>query len=673
MIKETELVTLNGNTTAFGGRIYNANYQIGFNESASSVRLSIINENGSYNISENDLSVLGSPDTLAFGGRELKMFPIEYSIDKSDGGKILSVEYVDASVVYLDKKFVVLNGTHIASKSNGPNDALVTVGQKYYSEEEDAGDGVYVQNLTTTPPNVTDLGQSLYYVSELYNQMVAHNIPMHGSVANVLLNKNGATSYLNNIVGTLRNALLAWGNIMAFAFYWGEDNKLHLIDLESNIGVDLDKLDGIIPFSDEESYSLKDTVDRGYSLYYGKEGSIETEVIPEGPTGDTTITFERGIRDLNNSSITGVNFSNALPFIKASLIGEEFFQLYSLYISYTNTSFSTFLGYTDINQLTDEQRKFVDPQGEYPSSEWGFIKYTQAEEIKYNYGFFRNLAERLLTYEDSMNENIFKKFSAWSRPFQYDIENETEFLDPANGSASLSSNIHRAFFEISPEEAFDLTQAQDIPSELSNSINFESSFGQPLSQYNIDFKNEQILAYRLGVDYADIVSKVDYKYQNKVFLRNYGFLPEQGDGTRLNVTPRKENIFIKKPSFQSNTIATDMQIDSTDDNEVILAGRSFSNIASILNESYVRDSKSFRKSFSVTGITLPQNITPEDGLQSISISNSNERGTTSTYTIGNTFFKIPSKDIILQKMEREKFAELRAQPFRGFNISFRYF
>lgn len=92
-----------------------------------------------YLISQNDLTILGSPDIVSFDGRDLKMFPIEYSVDKSDGGKILSVEYVDSSVRYLDKKFVVLADTHIRGKSNGPNDALIAVGQKYWSDETEEG------------------------------------------------------------------------------------------------------------------------------------------------------------------------------------------------------------------------------------------------------------------------------------------------------------------------------------------------------------------------------------------------------------------------------------------------------------------------------------------------------------------------------------------------------
>jgi hypothetical protein len=675
MIKETELVTLNGNTTAFGGRIYNANYQVGFNESPSSVRLSIINENGPYNISESDLSVLGSPDIISFGGRELKMFPIEYSVDKSDSGKILSVEYVDSSAVYLDKKFVVLSGTHIASKSNGPKDALVTVGQKYWSDERVGSDGTYVQTLVDSPPNAFDLGNSFYYVSELYERMIDHGIPMHESVANILLNKEGATEYLSNIVGTLRNTLLTWGNLMAFAFYWGEDNKLHLIDLESNINVDMEKLNGVVPFADEESFSLKDTVDRGYSLYYGKPGKAQKSSTIG--TSKTSFYFKRGIQNYNSTTELSYPAQNKLEMIKAAAISESFFTAYSLYITAESPSkYNGLFGLQNVQKAVPQNSKSYtnmfnyavkEEGGRYTEGEYYLIEYEKVD-TKYSFAFFDDILSKLLTYETAMRESDRGGFNSWSINFNYDYDNSTNFINPNNGTISSGSDPeHRAYLTVSKEWAFDLSALGEYDEEPFIPIDFANKSESDSEGFDIATKSYGL--FKKGLRWQN-VTDVRYKKKNAEKLKVDGF--NVSGGAYNSITPKLERIFIEKPSYDSNTLSTDMQIDSTDDNQVSLAGKSLETISNILMESYVRAEKTFKKSFSITGISLPQNITPEDGLQSISISNTSDKGTVSTYTVGNTFFKIPSKSIILQKLEREKFAELRNSG-PNFTFTARYF
>jgi hypothetical protein len=122
---------------------------------------------------------------------------------------------------------------------------------------------------------------------------------------------------------------LAWANLMAFAFYWSEENELKIIDLEEDVGVNFDKLQNIKPFTDEEVYSMRDTIDRGYALYYGRQGAIETI---DQPPLRTSVSFRRGIQNLSDTNETGLqNMPSPFDFIRASLLGESFFNLYALW------------------------------------------------------------------------------------------------------------------------------------------------------------------------------------------------------------------------------------------------------------------------------------------------------------------------------------------------------
>lgn len=663
-IKNTELVALNGSTSGFGGRIYSANYQIGFNQSPSTLTLSFFNESGNYNISQNDLRTTGAPDIIQIGNRTLSMYPVETSYERSDSGKILSVEYHDTSIVFLDKKFVLLIGTHTNDSSNSPSSAVIRVGRKYYSETIEVN-GVSVENKTQTPPNSIDLGQSLYTVSELHQAMVSHNIPMNQNVGNVLLNKKGATDYFNNIVGTLRDVLLAWGNIMAFSFYWSESGQLNIIDLESDLDVNMSKLQGIRLFSDEEVFSLKETVDRGYSMYYGKPGRITSS---ERPPRRTNKSFGRGIRQLDNAAETGLTgLPLSFNFIKASLLGEGFFNLYVLYKSIDNENVRNAFGIEDFENLSEDsdKRKFVDPDKEFPSNQFGMVRYRIKENAQFGFGFIRDLVDKVLTYETTLVIDDFERFNAWSRPFTYDIENETAFINNSNQTGSVGNFNHRAFFRVPDDEGFDL-QNVNIPNDLVTALRFESSFGKPLPSLGINTAEDIILAFRLiSQNYDNIIDSITYRYLNRQFLPNIGFAIQP---TAIEVTSRSEFIFNQNPSLTSNVMKVDMQLDTASDNEIVFAG-SLGNLTNILNSSYKRDKPSFRKRFSISGISTPQKIEISDGLQSISITNTNERGTVSSYEVGNTMFRIPSKEIILQKLEREKFAVVKSQQRDSFVFS----
>ena len=125
-IRKTDKVTLNGSTSAYGGLIISASYSIGFGTQVTQLTLTISSENGAYTISEDSLNVFDS-DKINLGSRELNMVAIEYSIDDSVSGRILTVTYNDKSILLLDKKFVALLGRNF--NATATDESLILVGR----------------------------------------------------------------------------------------------------------------------------------------------------------------------------------------------------------------------------------------------------------------------------------------------------------------------------------------------------------------------------------------------------------------------------------------------------------------------------------------------------------------------------------------------------------------
>lgn len=101
---------------AFGGYIYDFKVSFGFNGSPTTCSVNIVNEDGIYNINQSrDLTTL-SPVSIwveEFGGGSkpflylLSMHLVEFSVQKTADAKVLSLEYVDHSII-LDKIWVGL-------------------------------------------------------------------------------------------------------------------------------------------------------------------------------------------------------------------------------------------------------------------------------------------------------------------------------------------------------------------------------------------------------------------------------------------------------------------------------------------------------------------------------------------------------------------------------------
>ena len=96
---------------AFGGYIYSANMQVGYQANPSTLILNIISEDGSYNISKDDLKLNDSPTPINIGGLILNFYLLKGNISKSTSGKTLTVTYIDQSTL-LDRVYVGLLNEH---------------------------------------------------------------------------------------------------------------------------------------------------------------------------------------------------------------------------------------------------------------------------------------------------------------------------------------------------------------------------------------------------------------------------------------------------------------------------------------------------------------------------------------------------------------------------------
>ena len=103
---------------AFGGYVYDIKINFGFNGSATQVTVNVVNENGIYNINRNrDLSTInpipiwisdyGDPQGQERFIQLPMMHLIEYTVQKTADSKILTLEFVDHSLL-LDKTWVGL-------------------------------------------------------------------------------------------------------------------------------------------------------------------------------------------------------------------------------------------------------------------------------------------------------------------------------------------------------------------------------------------------------------------------------------------------------------------------------------------------------------------------------------------------------------------------------------
>ena len=149
-IRQIPHITIDGRNSAFGGYIYNLDYQPSFSSAPSKLTIHFINESGTY-FPPSLMTALSTPYLIRAGDElSLTMYAYKYRYSKSPTGKVLIVEFLDGSFS-LDKKWVGLY-KHYAS-ATGIYGSVLVVGQEFHpcdlnkDGKVDYADRVIYENL----------------------------------------------------------------------------------------------------------------------------------------------------------------------------------------------------------------------------------------------------------------------------------------------------------------------------------------------------------------------------------------------------------------------------------------------------------------------------------------------------------------------------------------------
>lgn len=231
----------------YGGFPYSIDLNVGTFDSASTLNISVINENGVYSTPRLSYS---NPVTISMGSMTFNGYLVEYKKNRSVGQKTLELSYVDCSCL-LDKTFVGLHKRHGINKSlNGlydykptlnfkgiesnlkkerENSNLIIVGKEIHPCDKNKNGIIDDQDLASfvdwcdpcqscppdkykhTCPSLNDLEifDVAYSFDELCDKLDIA-IPDIDNIGTVL----------RTYTGTLRSVLQSWCNEFAMSFYW---------------------------------------------------------------------------------------------------------------------------------------------------------------------------------------------------------------------------------------------------------------------------------------------------------------------------------------------------------------------------------------------------------------------------------------------------------------------
>lgn len=320
-IKKIQGVTIDGKNSAYGGYIYNVKYNPSNGEGLSVVTVTIANETGVYLIDKNYLkNFRGSVKINIGSGLTLSMVPYEFRKENSVSGKILEVDFVDESILYLDKFYIGLRDRIM------PHPRVILVGERrkrrvvamdksrvfdpYFDPEEDEvrvmefpelfkDDEEY--NEVPEEDEEEDLIEVDDFIDETKVNDVEYTLPhLYEKIKNLksggligegqhLLtggskeDREALENYWRSYTGTLRQVLSAWCSDLGYVYYW-EDGKVHFVDAsrENNLNYIENKINSFCSSvnaeSENESYTLQGTFTRATNSFLGRDGSLQSSM-----------------------------------------------------------------------------------------------------------------------------------------------------------------------------------------------------------------------------------------------------------------------------------------------------------------------------------------------------------------------------------------------------------
>lgn len=258
--------------------VYSLDFSAGLAEQPSSIKVSFVcNDRGK-------LPDLSTKDTVSIQiGSDYKFdyYPIEKTFTRAEkGGQTAVVEFVDQSIL-MDKLYIGLYGTHgfedqlpliVIGTEIDPCKALLE-GEASESEISDPCDPCRDSEETIEQRKLDCTEERLYSILDV-DYSFKELLDKVEEVTSIVFVDRPTTEddYRSRYSGTLRSVMKQWCSDYGYTFFWGEDNKVHFLDLRSDIEIADSDIASSYRTSLTEKESLRGTISRGVSSYFKKSG-----------------------------------------------------------------------------------------------------------------------------------------------------------------------------------------------------------------------------------------------------------------------------------------------------------------------------------------------------------------------------------------------------------------
>jgi hypothetical protein len=356
----------------FGGWIYDLSYDVSVgNQGSSKVSMNLVNDNGQYSFSQNDLTVQ-SGYKIAIGSINTTMYPTTVRKKYSSRGYLLQLEFTDGSFI-LDKYFIGLHKKHgwnfqlgfpIPPYGNNPP-CFIIVGHEInpcdINGDTVIGDGTLsIKNIAdpchpcqqdenqVNKARLVDcknlsrynIFQVKYNFTELIQQLSARGFKFQGAF-------DPNPSFYRDYIGSIREVLAQWCRNFGWIFFW-DNGTIVFKDLRTvplvnatiqNFCPDIENF--------EESYTLEGTFDKMILTNFTRSGADQFhDCLDAGYI--TMPSYSQ-----TNSPTGTLNIDSNIDYDAAGLAyySKELRNLYYLYSKYKMLSDGNFTAGTAIPEL----------------------------------------------------------------------------------------------------------------------------------------------------------------------------------------------------------------------------------------------------------------------------------------------------------------------------------
>lgn len=352
MIVDAQKIYINGTVYP----VYAVDFGNNGSNSPSTLELKFVNQSGVY---QHPTKTTSNVTSIKIGNFfNFYGYPVSSTITKSSSGNVLSVKYVDTSII-LDKYFIGLKGLHgagFSTTTDGISKNIILVGEQVDpcdglpNNFEDPCNPCQSSNVGLTVPGdlVTAEGSEklfdceqqkslqildvVYKFRDLLNAIQSRITTISFSNVPLFLNDD---KYYARHTGTVREVLNQWCQEYNITYIWN-NGKIRFIDLkngleinDSNVGLDCQ----IIDISETET--IEENSSYGTISYFGLNGELKKQDCGESGEGVTRLSL--------------------IPLTIRDILGTATGDGTEIAIDWTN------LGYKSIDEATllsgDEQKK----------------------------------------------------------------------------------------------------------------------------------------------------------------------------------------------------------------------------------------------------------------------------------------------------------------------------